>query len=95
MNEEHKHDWLEDALRQGPRYIDDAGFTGHVVAALPPARRHRIWLRPVILGGASLVAGVIGLLVLPGGKFVSDCVLQLVWARSFQPSLVLPALVVA
>jgi anti-sigma factor RsiW len=94
MNEPQQRDWLDDALRQASRPIDDAGFTAQVIAALPPLRKQRLWLRPVILGGASLAAGIVGLLVLPGGKFVSDCVLQLVWARALSPSLVIPALVV-
>lgn len=95
MNNEPQRDWLDDVLKDGTsRYLDDAGFTASVVAALP-VRKQRAWVRPVILGGATVAGCVAGLILLPGGKFVTDCVLQLIHARALQPSLILPALVVA
>jgi len=94
MNGSQQNDWLDQALRE-QRHIKDDGFTNRVIAALPLQRKQRPWLRPVILGGATVAGGVLGLCVLPGGKFISDCVLQLVHTRSLQPTLLVPALVVA
>lgn len=56
MTQPPNKDWLDDAL-QDDAYIHDAGFTAKVVQALP-ARRRRNWVRPVILGAAT-VAGVL------------------------------------
>lgn len=93
MSTPQNNDWLEDALRDGQPYISDDGFTAQVVAVLP-RRAHRPWLRVAILGSASLLACVVGLVMLNGAAFVGDCVIQLITARTIQPSLILPALVV-
>jgi hypothetical protein len=50
MNEPEPIDALDLLLREQDAYIDDHGFTGRVLAALP--RRRRLALRPVILLGA-------------------------------------------
>ncbi len=87
-------DWLDEALRE-QRYIDDAGFTARVIAALPPGRKQFAWKRYAILGGISLVALTVGLVVLPGGRFVVESFVALARARTLDPSLILPALLVA
>jgi len=95
MNGEQQHDWLDDVLREGPRYIEDNGFTARVVAALPPPQRKRRLRRTIILGGMSAIACLLGLVVLPGDRFVAGCVLELVTARALHPSLILPVLVLS
>lgn len=52
---------LDELLAREP-YLDDAGFTARVVAALPRRRRDP---RPLVLGLAGLAAAVTGALVLP------------------------------
>lgn len=95
MNPDTNHDWLDEMLRSEPKYIDDDGFTAQVEAALPQSRNRRRWLRPAVLGGMTLAGCGLGLVVLPGGRFIIDCVTQVVTAKSLSPSLILPALVVA
>jgi hypothetical protein len=95
MNPPTNPDWLDEALRETPRYIDDAGFTARVVAALPPARSKLAWKRHAILGAVTAVALAVGLVVLPGGRFVVDCVVELARARTLDPALILPAIFVA
>lgn len=95
MNEPQQHDWLDDALRDGSQYIDDNGFAARVVATLPPAHKKLAFSRYAILGGVTALGLVVGLIVLPGGKFVVDSVVQLATAKSLNPSLILPALFVA
>jgi hypothetical protein len=94
MNEPQKQDWLDEALREQP-YINDAGFTARVVAALPPAGKRFAWQRYLILGSITALAVAIGVVVLPGGKFVVDTVTLLMTARALTPSLILPAIIVA
>jgi MFS superfamily sulfate permease-like transporter len=94
MNEpQSQHDWLEEALRE-QRYLDDAGFTARVVAALP-RRQRRAWVRSAVLGGAAVAGCVVALVLLPAGKFTLDCVLSLATARTLSAALILPALLVA
>lgn len=90
MSTPQNNDWLEDALREGQPYISDNGFTAQVLAALP---RHpqRQWLRIAVLGSASLLACVVGLIMLHGAAFVGQCVIQLATARTLSWSLLLPA----
>ena len=94
MTTPQNNDWLESALREGQPYISDDGFSAQVVAALP-RRQQRSWVRPAVLGTASVLACVVGLLMLHGAAFVGDCVIQLATARSLSWSLVLPAISVA
>jgi len=94
MSNQPQRDWLDDALKENARYISDNGFTASIVAALP-VRQQRDWVRSVILGIAAVAGCVAGLVLFPGGKFVTDCVLQLVHAKALQPALIMPALVVA
>ncbi|HUK82668.1 MAG TPA: hypothetical protein VLZ12_08575 [Verrucomicrobiae bacterium] len=94
MSEQPQHDWLEDALRQDPLYINDDGFTARVVATLP-RRRKRVWLRGTILVGMAALGWVIALFVLPGEQFVSESMLKLVTARSLSLSLLPPLVLIA
>jgi hypothetical protein len=55
-------DPIEEVLMRAP-YIDDAGFTGRVMARLPPSR-HR--LRTAILLASGCAAAAVAALVLPG-----------------------------
>jgi hypothetical protein len=57
-------DPLDALLREQDGYIPDNGFTARVVAALP-ARRRRMWLRPVLLGSATMIGGIIALGCMP------------------------------
>jgi hypothetical protein len=71
MDENLQEDWLDARLRDEAAYVDDAGFTAHVVRKLPP-RRVRHSLRAVILLGVTLVASVIAYLLSGGGWFIAE-----------------------
>lgn len=88
------NDWLEDKLRQDDRYLDDAGFTTRVVTALP-ARRERRWLRPVIIGVASLAGLTIALAMLPADTYLASSFVQLIRARSLSAVPLLPVVLIA
>jgi hypothetical protein len=60
-------DPLEAALQGSPVYLDDRGFTDGVMRSLPPARPGSR-LRAVVLGLATAIACLLGLVVLPGGE---------------------------
>jgi hypothetical protein len=87
------NDWLEDKLRHEDRYLDDAGFTARVVAALP-VRRQRRWLRPAIIGTASLAGLVIALWMLPSENYIARSFVQLLAARSLSAVPLLPVAVI-
>jgi hypothetical protein len=55
-------DRLDEHLAREP-YLDDGGFTGRVMAELPPRRRDA---RPIVLGLSGAAAAVTAALVLPG-----------------------------
>ena len=71
MDENLQEDSLEARLRDEAVYIDDAGFTAHVVRKLP-ARRVRFSLRAAILLGLTLVASAIVYLLSGGGWFIAE-----------------------
>lgn len=71
MDENLQEDWLDAKLRDEAAYIDDAGFTAHVVRKLP-ARRVRHSLRAVILLGLTVVASAIAYLLSGGGWFIAE-----------------------
>lgn len=83
------NDWLDDALKQEDRYLNDAGFSARVVSALP-ARRKRKWLRPVILCATSLAGLAVALWVLPAENYLAASFAQLLRARSFSAIPLLP-----
>jgi hypothetical protein len=76
MDENLQEDWLDARLRDDAAYIDDGGFTAHVVQKLP-ARRVRHSLRAVILLGVTLVASAVAYLLSGGGWFVAEGVTRL------------------
>lgn len=55
-------DPLDETLGAAP-YLDDAGFTERVLARLPERHRDR---RPLVLGVATALAAVAGVVALPG-----------------------------
>lgn len=70
-------DRLEAMLREQPAYIDDAGFSDRVIERLPP--RPSIWRRrSFLLGTATALALVVGLVILPGAQAVFAAVESLV-----------------
>jgi hypothetical protein len=83
------NDWLEDALKHNDRYINDAGFTARVVAALP-ARKKRARLRTLILGSATVAGLALAFTLMPAGDYLAESFVQLFRARSFSAIPVLP-----
>jgi len=71
MNQQPDNDWLDNVLKDEPRYIDDDGFTARVLATLP-AKRQRRWIRPVIIGLASLAGIAIAFSVSPPAELVKQ-----------------------
>ena len=67
---DHDHDWRRQL--ENPGHIDDLGFTGRVMHALPPGRRGLSQAqRAAVLMGCTVLAGLLGLFALPGGRFVA------------------------
>jgi len=63
MNRPEDKDPLDALLREQNTHIDDDGFTGRVLAALPP--RRRTWLRPTVLLGATAIGSALAIRWLP------------------------------
>jgi hypothetical protein len=63
MNRPEDNDPLDALLREQNPHIDDNGFTGRVLAALP--RRRRTWLRPLILLGSAVIGSALAVRWLP------------------------------
>jgi hypothetical protein len=76
MDENLQEDWLDARLRDEAAYVDDGGFTAHVVQKLP-AHRVRHSLRAVILLGGTLIASVLTYLLSGGGWFIAEGVTRL------------------
>jgi hypothetical protein len=68
---------LDRQLREAVQYIDDDGFTAHVLASLPSGRREPQWLRAIILLGVTMLGSGIAYLLSGGGRFVREGVIQL------------------
>jgi hypothetical protein len=64
MNAPEQKDPLDALLREQNTYVNDAGFTTRVIAALPQRRRHS-WLRPTLLLGAAAIGSVLAAQWLP------------------------------
>lgn len=86
------NDWLEDALRQEDRYLNDAGFTARVVAALP-VQQKRSRVRPLIIAGTALAGLFVALFVLPSQGALANDFVQLIRARSLGAVPLLPVVV--
>ena len=67
MNQE---DRLDRQLREAAPYIEDDGFTAHVLRQLPAPRQRGRSARPVILIGMSLLASAVAYVLSDGGRFV-------------------------
>ena len=88
MNERND-DWLDRQLREDARRpLDDAGFTGRVLAALPvPRMAPYPWLRTWLIVGSTALGGLLAALFAPIGPLVIDGVGQLVNFRGVTPGL--------
>lgn len=73
MDEKLQEDWLDARLRDEAPYIDDAGFTSHVVRKLP-ARQVRRSYRNFILIGITLFACLAAYWLAGGSSFAFDAV---------------------
>jgi len=58
-----ERDPIDTQLHEQNAYINDDGFTQHVIAALP--LRRRMWLRPALLLGSVAIGWVLAVLWLP------------------------------
>ena len=67
---------LDRQLRESMPYIDDHGFTAHVMASLPVARREPGWLRAAILVGLALIGSGVAYLI-GAGHVVREGVIEL------------------
>jgi len=68
MSKPEPDDWLDTVLRRaGDDYLADAGFTDQVIGRLPP-RRGQAWPRTLVILAFTLLAGLVGLILLPGGS---------------------------
>ena len=69
MDEQLQEDWLDRRLREEMPYIDDAGFTAHVVQKLPAPHSQRSF-RALILISVTFLASVLTYLASDGGRFL-------------------------
>jgi hypothetical protein len=70
-------DTLDRQLRDAAPYIDDEGFTAHVIARLPAVRREPRWLRAMVLLGLTVLGSGVAYLLSGGGRYVREGVVQL------------------
>jgi hypothetical protein len=63
MSPSEEKDPLDVLLREQSKYVNDDGFTGHVIARLP--RRRRTWLRPALLLGVTAIGSALAVRWLP------------------------------
>jgi len=66
MSQPEENDPIDVLLREQSAHIDDNGFTGRVLAALPP--RRRTWLRPMVLLVATAIGSALAIRWLPWEK---------------------------
>jgi hypothetical protein len=85
-------DELERLLSQDDDYIEDGGFTTRVLEALPPPRAAGNRARALILIGATLIAGLIALVLLGGGQALLAAFGELMRYRPFVSEVPLTAL---
>ena len=77
MNETSQEDWLDRQLREATPYIDDDGFTKHVMVKLPAPRQPRRSSRAIILLGLTVLGSLIAYIVSDGGRFVTNELMRL------------------
>jgi Domain of unknown function (DUF5056) len=85
---------LTELLQESHVYIEDNGFTERVMDRLPPPHRASHWRRPILLF-AALVACLVGLVLIPGGAYLTDALYQVVTYRPLQSPLPLPLIPMA
>ena len=73
MEEQLQEDWLETRLREEVPYIDDAGFTAHLVAQLPARTSHRSF-RGLILLCLTVLACALVYTLSGGGAFLVSAI---------------------
>ena len=70
MNEPIEQDWLDRKLQEAAPYIEDDGFTAHVLRQLPARERRAEFLRPFILVAMSALASALTYVLSDGGRFL-------------------------
>ena len=70
MNEEREQDWLDKKLQEAAPYIEDDGFTAHVLKQLPAPHVRWQFLRPLILVAASALSSALTYVLSDGGRFI-------------------------
>jgi hypothetical protein len=63
-------EWMKRVMEGDRAYIEDDGFSDRVVGALPPRRTFDV--RGLVLAGSAIGACVLGLVLLPGGKYLAS-----------------------
>jgi len=81
-NANQHEDRLDELLRESDVYIEDKGFTQLVMGRLPPPHRASRWRRPILLGSAVL-ACLVGLVLMPGGAYLTEVLYQV---ASYRPA---------
>ncbi len=79
-------EWLNELWQESDVYIEDNGFTDRVMGELPAPRRAFRWRR-LILVASSLLACLVGLVLIPGGAYLTDVLVQLASYRPAQSPL--------
>ena len=68
---------LDRQLREAVPYINDDGFTAHVIARLPATRAEPRWLRAMIVLGLALLGTGIAYFLSGGGSVVRQGMVQM------------------
>jgi hypothetical protein len=77
---------LNELLMESDVYIEDNGFTERVMGHLPPPRNASRWRRPILMVSA-LLACLVGLVLIPGGAYLTDVLYQVASYRPAQSPL--------
>lgn len=77
---------LSELLMESDVYIEDNGFTELVMSRLPPPRADSRWRRPILMVSAVL-ACLVGLVLIPGGAYLTDVLYQVASYRPAQSPL--------
>jgi hypothetical protein len=77
MQDTSQEDWLDRQLREASPYIDDAGFTGRVMAKLPTPQRHRPPARAAVLVALTVLGSFIAYVISDGGRFLVQELIRL------------------
>jgi len=77
---------LNELLMESDVYIEDNGFTDRVMGQLPPPRVSSRWRRPILMLSAVL-ACLVGLVLVPGGAYLTEVLYQVASYRPAQSPL--------